>query len=129
MYPEKVVPLHQRKGGGSHPLTLKAIVMNIRQLFQLETCLENLSANFMHTEIDYKTKLKNNFMKSKTFGFNDLEMEGSWIVIFAEDITEQSYIMNEIIMKVPDIKYSAFMFMDESEIGVYRIFIQVKEEE
>lgn len=37
--------------------------------------------------------------------------------------------MNEIIMKVPDIKYSAFMFMDESEIGVYRIFIQVKEEE
>ena len=56
-------------------------------------------------------------------------MEGSWIVIFAEDITEQSYIMNEIIMKVPDIKYSAFMFMDESEIGVYRIFIQVKEEE
>ena len=103
--------------------------MNIKQLFQLESCLENLSANFMHTEIDYKTKLKNNFMKSKTFGFNDLEMEGSWIVIFAEDITEQSYIMNEIIMKVPDIIYSAFMFMDESEIGVYRIFIQVKEEE
>ena len=45
--------------------------MNIKQLFQLESCLENLSANFMHTEIDYKTKLKNNFMKSKTFGFND----------------------------------------------------------
>ena len=47
--------------------------MNIKQLFQLESCLENLSANFMHTEIDYKTKLKNNFMKSKTFGFNDLD--------------------------------------------------------
>ena len=83
----------------------------------------------MHTEIDYKTKLKNNFMKSKTFGFNDLEMEGSWIVIFAEDITEQSYIMNEIIMKVPNIKYSALMFLDENVGGDYRIFIQVKEEE
>ena len=103
--------------------------MNIKQLFQLESCLENLSANFMHTEIDYKTKLKNNFMKSKTFGFNDLEMEGSWIVIFAEDITEQSYIMNAIIMKVPNIRYSALMFMDENVGGDYRIFIQVKEEE
>ena len=103
--------------------------MNIKQLFQLETCLENLSANFMHTEIEYKTKLKNVFQKSKTFGFNDLEMEGFWIVIFAEDITEQSYIMNEIIMKVPNIKYSAHMFIDENVGGDYRIFIQVEEEE
>ena len=103
--------------------------MTIKQLFQLEKCLEDISANFMHTEIEYKTKLKNEFQKSKTFGFNDLEMEGSWIVIYAKDIVEQSYIINEIIMKVPNIKYSAFMFMDESEIGVYRIFIQVKEEE
>lgn len=107
----------------------KAIVMTIKQLFQLEKCLEDISANFMHTKIEYKTKLKNEFQKSKTFGFNDLEMEGSWIVIFAKDITEQSYIMNEIIMKVPNIKYSALMFIDESEIGVYRIFIRVKEEE
>lgn len=103
--------------------------MTIKQLFQLEKCLEDISANFMHTEIEYKTKLKNEFQKSKTFGFDELEMEGSWIVIFAKDITEQSYIINEIIMKVPNIKYSAFMFLDESEIGVYRIFIQVKEEE
>ena len=103
--------------------------MNIKQLFQLEKCLEDISANFMHTEIEYKTKLKNEFQKSKTFVYNYLEMEGSWIVIFAKDITEQSYIINEIIMKVPNIKYSAFMFIDESEIGVYRIFIQVKEEE
>ena len=103
--------------------------MTIKQLFQLEKCLEDISANFMHTEIEYKTKLKNVFLKSKTFVYNYLEMEGSWIVIFAKDITEQSYIINEIIMKVPDIKYSAFMFIDESEIGVYRIFIQVKEEE
>ena len=103
--------------------------MTIKQLFQLEKCLEDISANFMHTEIEYKTKLKNEFQKSKTFVYNYLEMEGSWIVIFAKDITEQSYIINEIIMKVPNIKYSAFMFIDESEIGVYRIFIQVKEEE
>ncbi len=103
--------------------------MTIKQLFQLEKCLEDISADFMHTEIEYKTKLKNEFQKSKTFVYNYLEMEGSWIVIFAKDITEQSYIINEIIMKVPDIKYSAFMFIDESEIGVYRIFIQVKEEE
>lgn len=103
--------------------------MTIKQLFQLEKCLEDISADFMHTEIEYKTKLKNEFQKSKTFVYNYLEMEGSWIVIFAKDITEQSYIINEIIMKVPNIKYSAFMFIDESEIGVYRIFIQVKEEE
>lgn len=103
--------------------------MNIKQLFQLETCLENLSANFMHTEIKYKAKLKNVFQKSKTFGFNDLEMEGSWIVIFAEDIAEQSFIMNEIIRKVPDIKYSTLMFIDENVGGDYRIFIRVKEEE
>lgn len=103
--------------------------MTIKQLFQLEKCLEDISADFMHTEIEYKTKLKNEFQKSKTFVYNYLEIEGSWIVIFAKDITEQSYIINEIIMKVPNIKYSAFMFIDESEIGVYRIFIQVKEEE
>ena len=121
--------MHQRKGGGSHPLTLKAIVMNIRQLFQLETCLENLSANIMHTEIEHKAKLKNVFQKSKTFGFNDFEMEDSWIVIFAEDITEQSYIMNEIIMNVPNIRYSALIFMDENVGGDFRIFIRVKEEE
>ena len=83
----------------------------------------------MHTEIECKTKLKNLFHKSKTFGFNDFEIEGSWIVIFAEDITEQSYIMNEIIRKVPNIKSSALMFMDESVGGWYRIFIRVKEEE
>ena len=103
--------------------------MNIRQLFQLETCLENLSANFMHTEIECKTKLKNLFIKSETFGFNDFEMEGSWIVIFAENITEQNYIMNEIIRKVPNIRYSALMFMDKAVGGWYRIFIRVKEEE
>lgn len=101
--------------------------MTIRQLFQLESCLENLSANFMHTEIEYKAKLKKLFQKSKTFGFNDLVMKGSWIVIFAEDIAEQSFIMNEIIRKVPDIKYSALMFIDENVGGDYRIFIRVIE--
>ena len=102
--------------------------MNIRQLFQLEKCLEDVSANFMHTEIEFKTKLKNQFQKSKTFGFNDLDMKGSWIVIFAEDIAEQSFIMNEIIRKVPDIKYSALIFMDENVGGDYRIFIRIEEE-
>ena len=103
--------------------------MNVKQLFQLEQCLENLSANFIHTEIEYKAKLKNEFQKSTTFGFNDLDMMGSWIVIFAEDIAEQSFIMNEIIRNVPFIKYSAHMFMDKNVSGDYRIFIHVDEEE
>ena len=103
--------------------------MNIKQLFKLGKCLEDISANFMHTEIEHKAKLKNVFQKSKTFGFNDFEMEGSWIVIFAEDITEQRYIMNEIIMNVPNIRYSALIFMDENVGGDFRIFIRVKEEE
>lgn len=103
--------------------------MNVKQLFQLECCLENLSVNFIHTEIEYKDKLKNQFQGSTTFGFNDLEMEGSWIVIFAEDIAEQSFIMNDIIRNVPNIKYSALMFMDKNVGGDYRIFIHVDEKE
>lgn len=102
-------------------------MMNVRQLFQLESCLENLSANFMHTKIEYKAKLKNLFMKSTTFGLNDLEMKGSWIVIFAEDLAEQSFIMNTIILHVPNIKYSALMFIDKNVEGDYRIFIRVEE--
>lgn len=117
------------KGNEGLTTPLKAIVMTIKQLFKLEKCLEDISANYMHTEIEYKTKLKNEFQKSKTFGFNDLEMEGSWIVIFAKDIVEQNFIMNEIIKNVPNIKYSALIFMDENVGGDYRIFIRIQEKE
>ena len=46
-----------------------------------------------------------------------------------EDMVEQNFIMNEIIKNVPNIKYSALIFMDENVGGDYRIFIRIREEE
>ena len=103
--------------------------MTLKQLFQLESCLSGYSANYYHVEIEHKTKLGIAFEKSKTFGLNDLKIEGSWIVIFAEDKVEQNYLMTSILHNVPGIKYSALMIIDENTGGDFRILINVKEEE
>lgn len=103
--------------------------MTLKQLFQLESCLSGYSANYYHVEIEHRTKLGIAFNKSKTFGLNDLKIEGSWIVVFAEDKVEQNYLMTSILHSVPGIKYSALMIIDESIYGDFRILINVKEEE
>lgn len=103
--------------------------MTLKQLFQLESCLSGYSANYYHVEIEHKTKLGIAFEKSKTFGLNDLKIEGSWIVVFAEDKVEQNYLMTSILHNVPGIKYSALMIIDENTGGDFRILINVKEEE
>ena len=119
--------MQQRKGGGSHPLTLNAIVMNLMQLFKLEACLNGYSANFYHTEIEYETRFSVVFQESKTVGLNELQLKGSFIVIFAEDKVEQNYIMDSILHSVPDIKYAALIITDENIGGDYRIIIKVEE--
>lgn len=103
--------------------------MNLMQLFKLETCLNGYSANFYHTEIEYKTEFGVVFGKSKTVGLNELQIKGSFIVIFAEDKVEQDYLINSILRNVPDIKYSALIITDESIGGDYRIIIKVEESE
>ena len=101
----------------------------MQQLFKLESCLSGYSANYYHVDIERETKFKNIFDESKTFGLNDLMMQGSYIVVFAEDKVEQNYIMNSILHSVPLIKYSAVIILDENLGGDYRIIIGVREEE
>ena len=103
--------------------------MTLKQLFELEACLNGYSANYYHVTFEHKTKLGKAFDKSKTFGFNDLDIQGDYIVVFAEDIIEQTYLMNSIYQNVSMIKYYALIIMDETIGGDYRIIIQVKEEE
>ena len=103
--------------------------MTLQQLFKLESSLSGYSANYYHVDIERETKFKNIFDESKTFGLNDLMMQGSYIVVFAEDKVEQNYIMNSILHSVPLIKYSAVIILDENLGGDYRIIIGVREEE
>lgn len=103
--------------------------MTGKQLFKLEACLTGYSANYYHVEIERETKFKNIFGESKSSGLNDLMMQGSYIVILAEDKVEQNYLMDSILHNVPLIKYSAVIILDETIGGDSRIIISVQEEE
>lgn len=103
--------------------------MNVQQLFKLGACLSGYGANFYHVETENSTRFNAIFDESKTRGLNDLRMEGSFIVVLAEDKVEQNYIMDSILHNVPGIKYSALMIKDESTGGDYRIIIKVAEDE
>ena len=103
--------------------------MNLQQLFKLSACLSGYGADFYHVEIENATRFGVAFEESKTRGLNDLRMEGSYIVVLAEDKVEQNYIMDSILHNVPGIKYCALMIMDESTGGDFRIIINVAEDE
>lgn len=103
--------------------------MNVQQLFKLVACLSGYEADFYQLEIENRTRFSVLFSESTTRGLNDLQMEGSFIVVLAEDKVEQNYIMNSILHNVPGIKYSALMITDESIAGDYRIIIKVAEDE
>ena len=62
--------------------------MIYKQLFQLEDFLSRAKANLIHIEIEEQSTLEKAFGKSANPLFDDLRVQGLYIVVFPEDDTD-----------------------------------------
>lgn len=101
--------------------------MIYKQLFQLEDFLSREKANLIHIEIEEQSTLEKAFGKSANPLFDDLRVQGLYIVVFPEDDTDFAYLYEGIKTSSKDMQFYCSVFADRNEDGFHRIIIGVNE--
>ena len=101
--------------------------MTYKQLFQLEDFLSAARANPIHIEIKEQSTIEKAFGKSANPLFDDLKVQGLYIVVYPEDDLDFEYLYVGIKSSSKDMQFYCSLFADKNEDGFYRIIIGVEE--
>lgn len=101
--------------------------MTYKQLFLLENFLSAAGANPIHLEIGEQSTIEKAFGKSANPLFDDLKVQGLYIVVFPEDELDFEYLYNGIKSSSEDMQFYCSLFADLTEDGMHRIIIGVEE--
>lgn len=101
--------------------------MTYKQLFKLEDFLNNNLCTFSHVEIEEETTFENAFGKSHTCFWNEMIMQGLFIVVFAESNRDAISLYNAMVVQLSDIFATSAVFFDIDENGNFRLIIGVSE--
>ena len=101
--------------------------MMYKQLFQLEDFLSEEGVNPIHIEIKESTTLEKAFGKSANPLFDDLKVQGLYIVVFPENDEDFDNLYEGIKNSCKDMQFYCSLFADRNEDGFYRIIIGVNE--
>lgn len=101
--------------------------MMYKQLFQLEDFLSEEGVNPIHIEIKESSTLEKAFGKSANPLFDDLKVQGLYIVVFPENDEDFDNLYEGIKNSSKDMQFYCSLFADRNEDGFYRIIIGVNE--
>lgn len=101
--------------------------MTYKQLFLLEDFLSAARANPIHLEIGEQSTIEKAFGKSANPLFDNLKVQGLYIVVYPEDKLDFEYLYNGIKSSSEDIQFYCSLFADRTEDGNHRIIIGVDE--
>ena len=103
--------------------------MTYKQLFKLEDFLNNNLCTFTHVELEEETTFEDAFGKSRTCFWNNVIMQGLFILVFAESNRDAIVLYNTMVVELPDILKSTSCFLDTDENDNLRLIIGVSETE
>ena len=103
--------------------------MTYKQLFKLEDFLNNNLCTFTHIELEEETTFEDAFGKSHTCFWNNVMMQGLFILVFAESNRDAIVLYNTMVVELSDILKSTSCFLDTDENDNLRLIIGVSETE
>lgn len=103
--------------------------MTYKQLFKLEDFLNNNLCTFTHVELEEETRFEDAFGKSRTCFWNNVIMQGLFILVFAESNRDAIVLYNTMVVELSDILKSTSCFLDTDENDNLRLIIGVSETE
>jgi hypothetical protein len=103
--------------------------MTYKQLFKLEDFLNNNLCTFTHVELEEETTFEDAFGKSHTCFWNNVMMQGLFILVFAESNRDAIVLYNTMVVELSDILKSTSCFLDTDENDNLRLIIGVSETE
>lgn len=103
--------------------------MTYKQLFKLEDFLNNNLCTFTHVELEEETRFEDAFGKSRTCFWNNVIMQGLFILVFAESNRDAIVLYNTMVAELSDILKSTSCFLDTDENDNLRLIIGVSETE
>ena len=103
--------------------------MKYKQLFQLEDFLNRNLCTFTHLDIEEETKFEDAFGKSHTCFWNEMVIQGLFIVVFAESNKDAIVLYNTMLVELSSIIKNTTCFFDMDEHGELRLIIGVSETE
>lgn len=101
--------------------------MKYKQLFKLEDFLNNNLCTFTHVELEEETRFEDAFGKSRTCFWNNVIMQGLFILVFAESNRDAIVLYNTMVVELSDILKSTSCFLDTDENDNLRLIIAVSE--
>ena len=101
--------------------------MTYKQLFKLEDFLNNNLCTFTHVELEEETRFEDAFGKSRTCFWNNVIMQGLFILVFAESNRDAIVLYNTMVVELSDILKSTSCFLDTDENDNLRLIIAVNE--
>lgn len=101
--------------------------MKYKQLFKLEDFLNNNLCTFTHVELEEETRFEDAFGKSRTCFWNNVIMQGLFILVFAESNRDTIVLYNTMVVELSDILKSTSCFLDTDENDNLRLIIAVSE--
>ncbi len=103
--------------------------MTYKQLFKLEDFLNNNLCTFTHVELEEETTFEDAFGKSRTCFWNNVVMQGLFILVFPESNRDAIVLYNTMVVELSDILKSTSCFLDTDENDNLRLIIGVSETE
>ena len=103
--------------------------MTYKQLFKLEDFLNNNLCTFTHVELEEETTFEDAFGKSRTCFWNNVVMQGLFILVFAESNRDAIVLYNTMVVELSDILKSTSCFLDTDENDNLRLIIGASETE
>lgn len=103
--------------------------MTYKQLFKLEDFLNNNLCTFTHVELEEETTFEDAFGKSRTCFWNNVVMQGLFILVFSESNRDAIVLYNTMVVELSDILKSTSCFLDTDENDNLRLIIGVSETE
>ena len=103
--------------------------MTYKQLFKLEDFLNNNLCTFTHVELEEETRFEDAFGKSRTCFWNNVIMQGLFILVFAESNRDAIVLYNTMVVELSDILKSTSCFLDTDKNDNLRLIIGVSETE
>lgn len=101
--------------------------MTYKQLFKLEDFLNNNLCTFTHVELEEETTFEDAFGKSRTCFWNNVVMQGLFILVFSESNRDAIVLYNTMVVELSDILKSTSCFLDTDENDNLRLIIGVSE--
>lgn len=101
--------------------------MTYKQLFKLEDFLNNNLCTFTHVELEEETTFEDAFGKSRTCFWNNVMMQGLFILVFAESNRDAIVLYNTMVVELSDVLRNTSYFFDTDENDNFRLIIGVSE--